>query len=73
LIDPFKSVLEMLSGGGELTTSELANLLRNKGIMLYADDITNVEMLRNLLMKWGVQEKLIAYNRDADAWRAVKK
>jgi len=71
-IEPFKSVIEALSSSGELTTSELAARLKGKNIVLYADDMTNIEMLRGLLLKWGVRVKLFSYNRNADQWTLAK-
>ncbi|MCL4373333.1 MAG: AAA-associated domain-containing protein [Candidatus Marsarchaeota archaeon] len=66
-IEPFKSVMDALSQG-PLTSSELAAALKGKNIILYADDVTNMEMLRNLLLKWGVRSKIVSYSRSDDLW-----
>jgi hypothetical protein len=67
-IEPFKSVLEILDKN-ELTTPEIAEELRARGIILNADDMTNVELLRNMLVKWTLRTKLLEYNRDSDSWK----
>ncbi|MGC9099105.1 MAG: AAA-associated domain-containing protein [Candidatus Micrarchaeia archaeon] len=66
-IEPFKSAIEVL-GKKSITTAELANELKSRDIILNADDETNISLLRNMLMKWGVRTKLLAYNRDSDSW-----
>ncbi|MGC8669625.1 MAG: AAA-associated domain-containing protein [Candidatus Micrarchaeia archaeon] len=71
-IEPFKSVIDVLSHG-PLNSLELSTVLKSKNIILYADDITNTEMLRNLLLKWGVRSKLVSYNRNEDMWSLSSK
>ena len=70
-IEPFKSVIDILSKKS-LNTEEIAEELKSRDIILNADDITNVEILRNLLIKWGVRTKLLAYNKDSDSWSISK-
>jgi len=70
-IEPFKSVIDILSKKS-LNTEEIAEELKSRDIILNADDITNVEILRNLLIKWGVRTKLLAYNKDSDSWSIGK-
>jgi len=70
-IEPFKSVIDILSKKS-LNTEEIAEELKSRDIILNADDITNVEILRNFLIKWGVRTKLLAYNKDSDSWSIGK-
>jgi len=70
-IEPFKSIIDILSKKS-LNTEEIAEELKSRDIILNADDITNVEILRNLLIKWGVRTKLLAYNKDSDSWSIGK-
>ena len=70
-IEPFKSVIDILSKKS-LNTEEIAEELKSRNIILNADDITNVELLRSLLIRWGVRTKLLAYNKDLDSWSVSK-
>lgn len=65
--EPFKSSLEIL-GKGRLTTSDLTDRLADKGIMLHGDRITNLELLKDLLLRWGVTNHLFSYNSGIDMW-----
>lgn len=66
-IEPFSTIISIL-GKKSLTTGELAEELKSRDIILNADDVTNTELLRRLLMKWGVRSKLFSYDRDSDSW-----
>ncbi|MGC8651670.1 MAG: AAA-associated domain-containing protein [Candidatus Micrarchaeia archaeon] len=66
-LDPFKTVFAVLSQGPR-NSSELAAALKSRNITLYADDITNIELLRGLLLKWGLRLKLVSYSRSNDVW-----
>jgi len=70
-IEPFNSVIDILSKKS-LNTEEIAEELKSRNIILNADDITNVELLRSLLIRWGVRTKLLAYNKDLDSWSISK-
>ena len=70
-IEPFNSIIDILSKKS-LNTEEIAEELKSRNIILNADDTTNVELLRNLLIKWGVRTKLLAYNKDSDSWSIGK-
>ena len=70
-IEPFRSIKEALAGKA-LTTSALANMLKSKNIVLFADDTVNIEMLRNLLIKWGVRTKMLSYDRNEDKWSLTR-
>lgn len=67
-VEPFKTTISILKRGKELSTQELSRALYKKGIFFNTDEITNMELLKNLLLKWGVRTKLFTYNYDSDMW-----
>jgi hypothetical protein len=67
-VEPFKSAIALLKRKKELSTKELENMLYNKGIFFNSDQITDIELLKNLLLKWGVENKLLVYNNSSDMW-----
>ncbi|MGC8571664.1 MAG: AAA-associated domain-containing protein [Candidatus Micrarchaeia archaeon] len=66
-IEPFKSVVEALKNNS-LNTTDLANILKSKNIILLADERNNIKILRSLLLKWGVRTKILSYDRENDSW-----
>ncbi|MGC8776743.1 MAG: AAA-associated domain-containing protein [Candidatus Micrarchaeia archaeon] len=71
-IEPFSTIIEFLKEK-DLTTSEIAEGLKSRDIILNPDDATNIELLRNMLIKWGIRTKLFSYNRDSDLWSRKKR
>ena len=69
--EPFKSALSLV-GRSSLTTAQLASQLSKKGISFHSDVITNKELLKNLLLKWGVQNHLLHYDAETDLWSKYK-
>lgn len=67
-VEPFKSATLLLKKNKELSTQDLSRALYKKGIFFNSDEITNIELLKNLLLKWGVSNKLVSYNYDSDMW-----
>ncbi len=67
-VEPFKSTI-MILGDGEVQTKDLFTMLRAKGIVLHEDETVNDQMLKKLLIRWGVRSKLIVYNVENDTWR----
>lgn len=67
-VEPFKSTIMILKRKGAMSTQDLSRALSKKGIMFNTDEITNIELLKNLLLKWGVRNKLLSYNYDTDMW-----
>jgi hypothetical protein len=67
-VEPFKSALIEIGKKKEISTQDLARALYKKGILYNSDEITNTELLKNLLLKWGVSNKLLIYNNDSDMW-----
>lgn len=68
-VEPFKSSTSLLRKGNELSTQDLSRALYKKGIFYNSDEITNTELLKNLLLKWGVGNKLFSYNNGTDMWK----
>lgn len=67
-VEPFKTAAVILKKNKELSTQELSRALYKKGIFFNSDEITNIELLKNLLLKWGVGNKLFSYHYDTDTW-----
>ena len=67
-VEPFKSAISVLKRKKQLSTQELSKALYKKGIFFNSDEITNIELLKNLLLKCGVENKLLAYNNKSDMW-----
>ena len=70
-VEPFKSVILVL-GDGEVNTKDLFDTLRTKGIAFHEDDSASDQMLRRLLIRWGVRSKLLSYNIENDSWKLGK-
>ena len=66
-VEPFKTAISIIKKN-DITTQDLARQLHSKGIFYNSDMITNTELLKNLLLKWGVRNKLLTYNYDSDVW-----
>ncbi len=66
-VEPFKTAISIIRKR-EITTQDLAKQLHSKGVYYNTDTITNTELLKNLLLKWGVRNRLFAYNYDSDIW-----
>jgi hypothetical protein len=67
-VEPFKSALVEVGKKKKISTQDLAKALYKKGILYNSDQITNTELLKNLLLKWGVSNKIITYNNDSEMW-----
>lgn len=67
-VEPFKTTTVLLKRKREISTQDLSRALTKKGILFNTDEITNIELLKNLLLKWGVRNKLFTYNYDSDMW-----
>ena len=67
-IEPFKSALSILKKEGELTTMELSELLKERGIAMYADAEVNAVLLREELFKWTILFKILKRNQKRDSW-----
>jgi hypothetical protein len=67
-VEPFNSSLFIIKKNKEISTEDLAKALHKKGISFNTDEITNTELLKNLLLKWGVGNGLFSYSFDSDVW-----
>jgi hypothetical protein len=67
-VEPFKSAMIIIKKEKEISTQDLSRALYKKGILYNSDQITNTELLKNLLLKWGVRNKLLSYDYDSDMW-----
>lgn len=69
-IEPFKSIMEALHRHERLTSRQLADELTRKGITFYNEEETNAELLKSMLLRWGVRNKLLSYDSETDIWTA---
>ncbi|MDE1871030.1 MAG: AAA-associated domain-containing protein [Candidatus Micrarchaeota archaeon] len=67
-VEPFKSAISAIKKGKRMTTPEVSKALYKKGILYNSDEITNTELLKNLLLKWGISNKLFSYDYELDVW-----
>jgi hypothetical protein len=67
-VEPFKSAIAIIRKEKRISTQDLERTLRKKGIFFNSDRITNTELLKNLLLKWGVGNGLLSYNNDSEVW-----
>ena len=67
-VEPFSTAIAAIKKGKMTDTQNLSRALYKKGIMYNSDEMTNTELLKNLLLKWGVRNKLLSYNYDTDMW-----
>ncbi len=67
-VEPFKSTLAVMAKGKRISTKELSRKLYRKGIYFNSDEITNMEILKNMLFKWGIENGLLSYDHSSDAW-----
>jgi hypothetical protein len=70
-VEPFKSALSLLAKSPK-TTQSLCESLRKKGVAFHDDSITNKELIKDLLLKWGVTNRLFHYDSKADLWSKYK-
>lgn len=68
-IEPFKTVIKVLSNGSK-TTPELFAYLKSNGVFPEEGD-HSVETLLKLLLAWGVRTKLLSYDEEKDTWLLV--
>jgi len=72
-VEPFKSVMALLKQHLASTTPEISAQLKEKGIQLHEDPVTNEETLKNLMLRWGVRTKLLSYNPRNDEWHITRR
>ncbi len=69
-VEPFKSVLALLSHGA-VSTPRLAESLKRKGVKMSSNRKLDEELLRRMLAKWGIRTRLLNYNGRKDTWSIV--
>ncbi len=67
-IEPFRSAISQMNKKGGISTHDLERGLYRKGIFFNSDEITNTELLKNLLLKWGIRNRLFSYDPGSDMW-----
>ncbi|MGI0100136.1 MAG: AAA-associated domain-containing protein [Candidatus Micrarchaeaceae archaeon] len=67
-VEPFSSALKEIEKAKRIDTADLSKALYTKGVMYNTDEITNIELLKNLLLKWGVRSKIFSYDNGSDTW-----
>lgn len=66
-VEPFKSTLDILNKN-YATSKELVDLLYAKGIFVHGDVETNRQLLKKMLLRFGVRANLISYDPKKDEW-----
>ncbi|HUY70338.1 MAG TPA: AAA-associated domain-containing protein [Candidatus Baltobacteraceae bacterium] len=67
-VEPFKSIVQLLHEHEKLTSRQLADQLSEKGITFYHEAETNAELLKSMLLRWGIRNKLLSYDFATDLW-----
>jgi NitT/TauT family transport system ATP-binding protein len=70
-IEPFKSTAEILSKK-EMSSEELFDSLGTMGFVFHGEKQRNHEILKGLLVDWGVRTKLLRYDPENDTWSNSK-
>lgn len=70
-LEPFRTVQEALRHREHMSTKELSQYLRHRGVAFMTDEKQNEEMLRHVLLKWGVRSGLFEYSVHSDRWRTI--
>ncbi len=70
LVEPFRSAMEILRKDGDLTTADLTQKLREKGVALHGEEETNTILLKKMFLRLGIRTRLLFYNAESDMWSA---
>jgi hypothetical protein len=65
-IEPFKTAAEMAARYGEVTTSQVARSLAERGIGWHHDPELNESLIRTLLIHWAIYAGLLTYNKNGN-------
>jgi len=65
-IEPFKTAMELGARYGEVTTSQVARALAEKGLVWHHDPELNESLLRTLLIHWAIYAGLLTYNKNGN-------
>lgn len=70
-LEPFRTAKEALRHREHMSTKELSQYLRHRGVAFMTDEKQNEEILRAVLLRWGVRAGLFGYSVHLDRWRAT--
>ncbi len=70
-IEPFKSSIMILKKEGELPTTELSELLRERGIYLHNETEINAALLREALYRWAISYHMLSRDARRGLWSAA--
>ncbi len=70
VIEPFKSIIAILKKEGALSSTELSELLKERGIALHAESEINTALLREALYRWAISYHMLNRNARKGAWGA---
>jgi len=65
-IEPFKTAVELAQKYGEVTTSQVARSLSERGISWHHDPELNESLQRTLLIHWAIYAGLLTYNKSGN-------
>jgi hypothetical protein len=65
-VEPFKTASEMAARYGEVTTSQVARSLAERGISWHHDPELNESLIRTLLIHWAIYARLLEYNKNGN-------
>ena len=65
-IEPFKTAMELAAKYGEVTTSQVARSLAERGVTWHHDPELNESLLRTLLIHWAIYAGLLTYNKNGN-------
>ncbi len=71
-IEPFKTAKDALKHREHMSTKELSHYLAHRGVAFMTDELGNEEILRHILLKWGVRSGIFEYNVHHDKWRTAQ-
>lgn len=67
-VEPFKSIMAIIDSNKSIVTAEISKKLHERDISFNTDELINIDLLKDLLLKWAVRAKLLVYDPKADAW-----
>lgn len=70
-VEPFKTAREALKHREHMSTKELSHFLKHKGVAFMSDEHKNEEILRHIMLKWGVRSGLFRYSTHWDSWSSA--
>lgn len=69
-VEPFKSIMAIVDSNKSMVTAEISKKLHEKDISFNTDELINIDLIKDLLLKWAVRAKLLIYDQKSDAWHA---